>query len=204
MPRHVDADQRRYEVAQAVWRVILRAGLARASVRAVAQEAGLSVGSLRHYFSTQRELQVYSLQLINERAHERYTAVDRSLPVRERVESSMWAVLPVTPEQVEEHQVWLAFRNESATDPELAELVAEDRAMSLGLARQAVTALRDAGQTNPGIDVEAAATELVALFDGLCLAAVLTPDDMPAAKLQDTVIGWLDALATRRVERGSR
>ncbi|WP_150460360.1 TetR family transcriptional regulator C-terminal domain-containing protein [Nesterenkonia ebinurensis] len=110
----------------------------------------------------------------------------------------MWAVLPVTPEQAKEDQVWLAFRNESATDPELAELVAEDRAMSLGLARHTITSLRDAGQANPEIDVDAAATELVALFDGLCLAAVLTPSDMPAAKLKDTVTRWLDALATRQ------
>ncbi|WP_150460359.1 TetR family transcriptional regulator [Nesterenkonia ebinurensis] len=97
VPQDVDQDEDgdehgpasgRYEVAQAVWRVILRSGLARASVRAVAQEAGLSVGSLRHYFSEQRELQIYALELINERAHQRYIAVDRSLPVRERIESS--------------------------------------------------------------------------------------------------------------------
>lgn len=156
------------------------------------------MGSLRHYFSEQRELQIYAFELINEGAEQRLTAVDRNVPVRERIEKSMWALLPVTTEQIEEHQVGLAFLIESRTDAKLAELVAQDRAIGADLARQAVIALRDVGQVSSGVDVDAVATELVAVLDGLALAAALSPADMPAAKLKATVINWLDALATRQ------
>lgn len=49
----VDAGVGRRELAEAVWRVILRDGVEGASVREVAAEAGLSSGSLKHYFGSQ-------------------------------------------------------------------------------------------------------------------------------------------------------
>lgn len=54
----------REKIVRATWAVIRREGLENASVRNVAQEANLSVGSLRHYFSTQSDLLVYSMELI--------------------------------------------------------------------------------------------------------------------------------------------
>ncbi|WP_291796993.1 MULTISPECIES: TetR/AcrR family transcriptional regulator [Brevibacterium] len=195
MPRHVDPEQRRHDVAQATWRVILRAGLAKASVRAVAEEAGLSVGSLRHYFSEQRELQIYAFELINERAAQRLAAVAGDLPVRDRIEQTMWALLPVTPAQVEEQQIALAFLVESRTDPALAEIVAQDRAAAVDLTRGAILALREAGLADPAVDVETATVELRALLDGLAHAAALHPADMPGHLIRAAVRSWLDGLA---------
>ncbi|GAA1487885.1 TetR family transcriptional regulator [Brachybacterium sacelli] len=56
MPKLIDHARRREELAEAAWRVLLREGVGRASVRNVAAEAGLTVNSLRHVFSTQDEL----------------------------------------------------------------------------------------------------------------------------------------------------
>ncbi|MDP8952326.1 MAG: TetR family transcriptional regulator, partial [Actinomycetota bacterium] len=76
MPKVVDSDARRTQIAEAVWRVILRGGLERASVRNVAREAGLSMGSLRHYFGTQAELPAFAMQLVTERVRGRIEALD--------------------------------------------------------------------------------------------------------------------------------
>ena len=54
MPIVVDPEERRRDLAEAVWRVVRRDGLERASVREVAREAGVSMGSLRHYFEIGR------------------------------------------------------------------------------------------------------------------------------------------------------
>ena len=56
MPVRLDHDERRTELAEAVWRVIRREGVRGASVRGVAREAGLSMGSVRYFFGTQEEL----------------------------------------------------------------------------------------------------------------------------------------------------
>lgn len=198
MPRHVDPDQRRHDVAQAVWRIVVQHGLARASVRAVAAEAGLSVGALRHYFSEQRGLQMYAFELIGERYEERLSRVDMTAPVRDRIENILWALLPTTPEQVEEEQVRLEFLVQSRIDPALASIVETDRAQAVDLTRQGIVALRNDGQAAADIDVEAATVELLALLDGLAQAAALSPAAMPAERLQQACRRWLDHLAAGR------
>ncbi len=71
MPRVVDPVARRNDLAEAVWRVIRREGLEGASVRAVAREAGLSMGSLRHYFGTQSELLIFAMRMVMDRIERR-------------------------------------------------------------------------------------------------------------------------------------
>ncbi len=53
MPKIVDHDARREEIAQALWRVVRRDGIRAASVRTVAAEAGWSAGAVRYYFPDQ-------------------------------------------------------------------------------------------------------------------------------------------------------
>jgi AcrR family transcriptional regulator len=45
-----------------VWRIVVRDGPAAASVRGVAREAGLSMGSVRHFFATQHELLTFAVE----------------------------------------------------------------------------------------------------------------------------------------------
>ncbi|MDN5636054.1 MAG: TetR family transcriptional regulator, partial [Brevibacterium sp.] len=79
MPKLIDHESRREEIAAAAWRVIVREGVGGASVRTVAAEAGLSVGSLRHVFASQSQLLSFAMQLVIDRAGERV----RELPSRE-------------------------------------------------------------------------------------------------------------------------
>ena len=62
MPKVVDHEQRRRELAAAVWRVIGREGVAEVSIRAVAAESGWSTGALRHYFATRAELLAFACE----------------------------------------------------------------------------------------------------------------------------------------------
>src|SRR2546428_12505605 len=74
MPRVVDHAQRRAELAEAVWRVIRRDGVERASVREVAREANLSMGSLRYFFDSQDGLLRFAMGEIMRRVRARIEA----------------------------------------------------------------------------------------------------------------------------------
>ena len=63
MPKQVDHEKRRRQIAEATWRLISTEGIEQATVRKIAQEAGLSLGALRHYFATQDELLRFSMEL---------------------------------------------------------------------------------------------------------------------------------------------
>ena len=110
MPKIVDHEQRRTQIAEATWRVILDNGMEGATVRNIAKEAGLSLGALRHYFSTQNELLIYAMNLVKERATNRINKIVMSdLPPKEKVVSILMEIVPVNTETIAEMEVWLAF-----------------------------------------------------------------------------------------------
>ncbi|MGW5120726.1 TetR/AcrR family transcriptional regulator [Streptomyces noursei] len=61
MPKQVDHRERRETIARALWRVVEERGIAQASVREVAQEAGISHGAVQHYFATREEMVVFAM-----------------------------------------------------------------------------------------------------------------------------------------------
>ena len=64
MPRQVDHQQRRTEIAYAVWAVIAEDGLDAVSLRRVAAEAGISLGRVQHYFDSKEELLRHSCRTV--------------------------------------------------------------------------------------------------------------------------------------------
>lgn len=50
MPKIVDHDQRRRELAEAAWKVITEVGIDGATTREIARASGYSTGVLAHYF----------------------------------------------------------------------------------------------------------------------------------------------------------
>lgn len=56
MPKKVDHDARRLEIVEALFRIVERDGLAAATYRAIAAEAGIKAAQVQYYFPTKREL----------------------------------------------------------------------------------------------------------------------------------------------------
>ena len=119
MPKLVDHEQRRRELATAVWGVIRRDGLEAASVRKVAETAGWSAGALRHYFSTQSELLNFAMQMVVERIEARVGALEPPADARRAVEQRLHELLPLDEERRAENEVWLAFSGRALVDPQL-------------------------------------------------------------------------------------
>src|ERR1700761_2968005 len=74
MPKIVDWDARRDEILSATWRVIARDGIARATVRAIATEAGCSAGILAHYFDDKADILGSALLMAHRRVVARMQA----------------------------------------------------------------------------------------------------------------------------------
>ncbi|WP_194893617.1 TetR/AcrR family transcriptional regulator [Catenulispora pinisilvae] len=71
MPKQVDHRERRETIARALWRVVEQRGIAHASVREVAQEAGISHGAVQHYFATREEMLVFAMDFASEQTARR-------------------------------------------------------------------------------------------------------------------------------------
>src|SRR3954468_19820411 len=74
VPRIVDPEARRTAVVDALFRVVRREGVEQASLRNVAEEAGLAIGSVRHYFDGHDELIIFAAQELHRRISDRVWA----------------------------------------------------------------------------------------------------------------------------------
>jgi AcrR family transcriptional regulator len=190
VPKLVDHEQRRRELAEAVWRVIRRHGVDGASVRTVAQEAGWSAGALRHYFRTQSELLDFAILLAAERIRCRVEALELADDPRRAVEQLLSELLPLDDERQAENEVWLAFTARALIDPELrvrqVEIDDELRAACV----RAVEMLGVPAGRERALEAE----RLHALLDGLALHAAMRPDRVPPRRIVAVLRRHLDEL----------
>jgi AcrR family transcriptional regulator len=194
MPKLVDHEQRRAQLAEAVWTVIRRDGLEHASVRNVAREAGLSMGSLRHDFATQSELLCFAMQLVGDRARDRVRALEPAGDARQLAEQLLHQLVPLDDERRAESEVWLAFTGRALVDPQQRAIHQQIHDQLNGACTTAITLLVDAGLAADGLDVALEASRLHALLDGLALHAVMRPEQVPPWRATAVIARHLDTL----------
>ncbi len=106
MPRVVDHDERRQQVARVARDLILRKGLDKVTVREIAILAGYSTAVVSHYFHNKKELMFLVFRDTQLRAEKRFRkAIDARLPLLEGLE----ALLPRDNETRDTWRVWFAF-----------------------------------------------------------------------------------------------
>lgn len=198
MPKVVDPEARREQVAEAVFRVVRRDGLEQASLRNVAEEAGLAIGSVRHYFAGHSELMVFAMQAMNERVvrrlleHvEQLETIDDRLPI---VESMLAELLPLDERRREEATIWLAFATAARTRPELRPHAEESYDGLRRLVFKVLDGARRSDRLREGTDLAVEVERLCALIDGLTVHAVLHPDRMDAETMTRVLRHHLQSL----------
>ncbi|MBR2563199.1 MAG: TetR family transcriptional regulator [Paenibacillus sp.] len=194
MPKIVDHDKQRVLVAEAAWRVIRRNGMEQASVRNIAEEAGISVGSMRHYFSTQSELLLFAMNLVSERVTARIQNMSFDGPPMEHMKQLLLEFMPNTDEKMAEMEVWYAFTAKSKTDPlfkELADTVYNDIRRAVEMVIISMVQLNIFhSDLNQEVEIE----RLYALVDGLSIHAVLRPDQMNSDLMEEILTLHLTSL----------
>ena len=78
MPKIVDHEQRRDEIALVACRVVAGYGFDQATIVRIAREAGYTTGMVAHYFDTKQDIIIAALRLILRRIEERLTAAARA------------------------------------------------------------------------------------------------------------------------------
>jgi AcrR family transcriptional regulator len=193
VPRKVNHEARRKEIADALWRVTRRDGWEAVSMRHVATEAGVSVGMVQHHFASKDEMLKFALETIGiqygQRIVARITALPEPRDPRRVVEIVLDELLPRDGGGQVEVQASAAFLSRAILHPEIADdLIAAGDRLVQHVTLQIRTAQPDA------VDPETDARGLLALADGLIahlLTGRITRDVAEAvvAKQLDSIFG---------------
>jgi AcrR family transcriptional regulator len=164
--RSIDHAARKAQLAEAVWQVILDRGISAVSVRTVAEQAGLVVGSLRHVFPTRAELLSFSAELMVQRATERVLAAPWSDDPQQYALEVITRLLPLEPDSRAELEVNLALVAEGPAQPSLGVIRDHAHAQLLEVCVRLVELLTGLPR-DPELIVTA--RRLHAIVDGLAL-----------------------------------
>ncbi|MGW6932402.1 TetR/AcrR family transcriptional regulator [Lentzea sp. NPDC054927] len=98
MPKRVDHEEKRRDLAEALFRIASTRGLQSVTLRAVAAEAGVSMFQIQYYFPTKEEMLRHAWQRITElgaeRAGHRIAEAMRTSDERAVMRACLLAVLP--------------------------------------------------------------------------------------------------------------
>ncbi|MEU4209360.1 TetR family transcriptional regulator C-terminal domain-containing protein [Streptomyces sp. NPDC026206] len=206
MPKIVDREARREAVADAVLRVAGRGGLENASLRNVAEEAGLAIGSVRHYFAGHGEMMLFAMDELARRIDRRVRdhagrILDPATDVADRrdsVEELLAEFLPLDRARHEEAALWLTFTTAARTRPELRPRAEKLHDGMHELLTRVLNETQRAGGLAEGLDIAVETLRLSALLDGLALQAVLRPDAVRPDTMRKVLRGHLDSLRPKR------
>ncbi len=193
MPKLIDKPARERAVGEAAWRVVVRDGIARLSVRNVAAEAGIAAGSLRYLFPTQEALRAYVLDLVRQNVADRISRRPQQASTRQTVEDYFAQLLPLDAERRVEMEVFLSVGVLALTDPVLRP--AYERAhRDLRDGCHSILALLATDPDYAALDANPETARTHALVDGLALHLIRQPPDQSTTWATRELARHLDSL----------
>jgi AcrR family transcriptional regulator len=180
----------------ALLRIVAEQGLDQVSVREVASAAGVSIGTVQHYFPTKDEMLAAAFAEVVRRVRVRLASVELGDDVRRNLSTVLREFLPLDARRADEARIMLAFATRAANSPELADVqrgVLDEihEALSEAFAR-AANGQVDAAETGRAAHIAIAAA------DGLALHAVSAPRWISRPELAAALELLLDRLVPTR------
>lgn len=206
MPKIVDPFQRREIIADALYAIVLRQGFAKVSLRAIAEETGLAIGSIRHYFTTAEGIVRFALETLVERVSARIESRLSSLlpaleagnlsgdEAKERTIGFLAELLPLDETRRREAVVWLAFEEEARTNSALADVFETSVRGTKELMARTLENMSRRGVLRSDLDRELEADSLAALIDGLTLRSTLHPHVLTPPRAKSVLSAHVEKL----------
>jgi TetR/AcrR family transcriptional regulator, transcriptional repressor of bet genes len=166
VPRRVDHDARKRQITDAVVRITVKGGLASATLREVAAEAGMSVRLVQYYFGTKDKLLLETQRHVAERSVARIRrlrekAGDTPLDILRTI---MRSFVPVDEESRDAMLMYIALFTASLLDPVLKRNEAGE--VPASMQRMFAQQLRRA-KLRAGVDPDQEALMLLVIVTGL-------------------------------------
>ncbi|WP_159501768.1 TetR/AcrR family transcriptional regulator [Microbacterium sp. 18062] len=178
MPKVVDHEQRRRELAQAAMRVIHRVGIEKTTIREIARESGYSSGVLAHYFANKNEILVTAHRAVFTEARRRIQERSERIRTADDLREALLQSLPIDDQRTMEAFVDVAFWAQAILDAELREVRTASYRASIDNWEKRIGEAREHGVVNARSTDRELAVEAMALIDGVSVEALLHPDEM--------------------------
>jgi AcrR family transcriptional regulator len=194
MPKVVDHDAQRVKFAEAAMSLIVQHGLEGVTMRAVAVEAGLSYGSLFHYFSSKDELLMHVVRHSSSLQTKRINDYTSRYSGLKALEHLLCDDAIISESSRDDWMIWLTFLYKAALQSSFADTYAE---LIGGWKARIVRLLEDAqraGEIREDLDIDFEAIGVWAYSAGIGQLSLLHPELLPVPLQKRLISAYLDKL----------
>jgi len=203
MPRVVDHEGRRRELAEAAWRAIVKYGLDGTTTRLIARESGYSNGVLAHYFDSKDDILLEALRISHEGLDQRIREAVDDKGGFDALRTFCIELLPISDLPVRETHLEMSMWSRALVNDELRSV---QRAESARWRRLLERLIIDAQRSGELVKMppRTIAVLISAVIDGLSIYALLYPDRFGKAELTDFIDKFFAAFRPGGLESGSK
>lgn len=191
MPKIVDHDLRREEIAQVACRVVAAHGFEKATVARIARAAGYTTGMVAHYYDSKQDIILAALRLNLRRIEQRLTRRSADDEVLLDVLSES---LALDARRFTEGAFWMAFWGQVSADRKLRRLNTWVHHEYMRLFNRCLAEHWSDWTRLPRPVRGQVVRSVVALINGLTASAVTSPADWPPARQMEQLRLQLDLL----------
>jgi TetR/AcrR family transcriptional regulator, transcriptional repressor of bet genes len=204
MPKIVDHDKRRDEIALVACRVVAEHGFDQATIVRIAREAGYTTGMVAHYYDTKQEIVIAALRLILRRIEERLTRPVGEGEAAPDLLALLTEALPVDEHRFIECAFWTAFWGPVSADKKLKRINAWVHREYMRLFERCLAQGWPAWAQWSAAVRDQLLRSVVTFINGLTASAVASQSDWPAAKQIEQLRLHLQLLHGWAVETAGR
>lgn len=185
MPRKVDHDERRLQIATVVENLVLAHGIEALTIRDVAAQVGFSTTVVCHYFRNKLEMLVFTHRAARQRGEQ---SLMESLRTGRDVMSAAEELLPITEARWRDWHSIFAFWGLAPAEPAVRSEWALGVAGAKQLFAQLIVAGQQSGMVRADLDAQALATQFLVCINGIASLVTQDRDAWPAAR-QKALLG---------------
>jgi TetR/AcrR family transcriptional repressor of bet genes len=175
MPKIVDHEARRDEIALVACRVVAQYGFEQATIVRIAREAGYTTGMVAHYFDTKQDIIIAALRLILRRIEERLTPGEGEPELL----ALLTEALPVDETRYIECAFWIAFWGQVPADKRLKRINAWLHREYLRLFERCLARGWPQWSRWPATTREQALRSVITFINGITASTVASRADWP-------------------------
>ena len=180
MPKIVDHQQRRDQIALVACRVVAEYGFEQATIVRIAREAGYTTGMVAHYFDTKQDIIIAALRLILTRIEARLTK-----PAAEGasdLQAVLTETLPIDAQRYIECAFWTAFWGQVSADKRLRRINAWLHQEYMRLFKRCIAEGWPEWAHWSATVREQVLRSIVTFINGITASAVVNQNDWPAER----------------------
>ena len=181
MPKIVDHDQRRDQIALVACRVVAENGFDQATIVRIAREAGYTTGMVAHYFDSKQDIIIAALRLILRRIEERLTRPAGAAAPADLL-TLLAEALPIDEQRYIECAFWTAFWGQVSADKRLKRINAWVHREYMRLFERCLAEGWTLWPQLAETTREQVLRSVVTFINGVTASAVASQSDWPAAK----------------------